>query len=61
MIPLRIPRDHMTGECWTVQFEGLAACINCEYQNSEDCGGPDIRSTGKNSKGYPVPLERALV
>ena len=46
----------MTDECWTVQFQGLKACETCPLKDTDDCGGKEIRKTGKNSKGYKVPL-----
>jgi hypothetical protein len=48
---------HLTSECWQVQFEGLEACETCEYRDTENCGGQEIRETGKNDMGYKVPLE----
>jgi hypothetical protein len=46
----------LTSECWTVQFSGLSACETCEFRCTEDCGGQNIRITGKNKNGYKVPL-----
>lgn len=51
-----VNQSEMTGECWIVQFRGLTGCKECEFVDTEDCGGVDIRKTGKNSKGFEVPL-----
>jgi len=56
MIAKGIPQAHLTGECWTVQTQGLKACKTCEYRDTDNCGGQSIRITGKNSKGFTVPL-----
>ena len=29
----------LTADCWPVQFQGLRACLNCEYRMKPDCGG----------------------
>jgi len=50
----------MTGECWIVQFRGVEACASCEYRDTEDCGGVNIRRTGKNAKGFAVPLGKEV-
>lgn len=49
-----MPQIKLTGECWIVQIQGLKACKACHYKNTEDCGGEDIRRTGKNEKGYEI-------
>lgn len=51
-----IPQAKLTDQCWTVQVWGLKACATCEYRDSDDCGGSDIRKTGKNSAGHRVPI-----
>jgi len=51
-----IPQNQMTSECWSVQMEGLDACGKCPFRDTEDCGGENIRKTGKNSRGVFVPL-----
>ena len=51
-----VPRKQLSSECWTVQFEGLFACKRCKYKKSRECGGKNIRKTGKNAYGYKVPL-----
>jgi len=37
-------------------MEGLDACGKCPFRDTEDCGGENIRKTGKNSRGVFVPL-----
>ncbi len=51
-----ISQSELTSECWLVQFVGLTECETCDVKNTNECGGPDIRETGKNSKGFEVPL-----
>lgn len=51
-----IPQNQMTSECWMVQMHGLEECEKCELKDTNECGGENIRKTGKNSKGHPVPL-----
>ena len=46
----------LTPECWSVQFWGLEYCESCEFKNSQECGGKDIRQKGKNTKGINVPI-----
>jgi hypothetical protein len=38
-----IKQNHLTEECWKVQFEGLNACKTCPHRDEESCGGKDIR------------------
>jgi hypothetical protein len=51
-----IRQSGLSGECWSVQIWGLDRCERCEHRGTEDCGGEEIRKTGKNSKGIAVPL-----
>ncbi len=51
-----IPQSELTSECWLVQFNGLSICNDCTVAGTDECGGLDIRSTGKNSKGFAVPI-----
>lgn len=51
-----INQNQLSSECWFVQFWGLERCETCEYKNKRDCGGKNIRKTGKNKLGYTVPL-----
>jgi hypothetical protein len=48
-------QSRMTGECWLIQFRGLAACEDCEALDTPDCGGQNIRKTLKNEKGFDIP------
>lgn len=49
-------QNKMTSECLMVQFNGLLQCNTCEQKNKKDCGGKHIRKTGKNEKGFNVPV-----
>lgn len=56
-----VQQDKMTGECWFVQAWGLDKCKTCELYGTEkkphrECGGKEIRKTGRNSKGFLVPV-----
>lgn len=53
-----VPQSQLTSECWTVQAFGLESCHGCEYKNTRECGGKNIRKTGKNANGRAVPLGR---
>jgi len=55
-----IPRSQLTGECWYIQFEGKEACLKCEYRDTSECGGENIIITGKNEKGYAVPIGKEI-
>ena len=51
-----ISQANLTPECWNVQVWGLEKCKTCEYRKSKECGGKNIRKTGKNAKGLTVPI-----
>lgn len=51
-----VSASELTEECWTVQMIGLNACETCEWLETKDCGGKQIRKSGKNSKGHKVPI-----
>lgn len=53
---IQIDQRHLTCECWSIQFHGLAACENCPYKNTRKCGGRGIVLSGKNKRGFKVPL-----
>jgi len=55
-----IPQNHLTSECWMVQFKGLDACKTCEFKDTPECGGKEIRKKLMNVKGYKVPLGRDI-
>jgi hypothetical protein len=56
MITKIIPSNKITDECWAIQFQGIKACKACKYRTKRTCGGQTIRKTGKNAKGFTVPL-----
>lgn len=35
----QIDQSILTSDCWLVQFNGLVACENCEFKDTEECGG----------------------
>ena len=39
-----IDQSKLTSDCWLIQFVGLAACKDCEYANTDECGGQSIRA-----------------
>lgn len=51
-----VDQSKLSEECWGVQFFGLDNCKSCELKGKRDCGGKNIRKTGKNNKGFSVPL-----
>jgi hypothetical protein len=51
-----IPQNKLTSECWLVQMNGLQECDRCDFADTDDCGGKQIRETNKNEKGHTVPL-----
>jgi hypothetical protein len=52
----QVKQSEMSAECWSVQVWGTDYCKKCEYLGKRDCGGKKIRKTGKNEKGYIIPL-----
>jgi len=53
-------QSKLTAECWDVQFWGLEKCETCQWKDSDECGGQEIRKTGKNKKGYSVPIGKKI-
>lgn len=51
-----VRQENLTAECWTVQVWGLGTCEECEAKDTDECGGQEIRKTGKNEKGMEVPV-----
>ena len=51
-----VKQNQLTTECWPVQMFGLGECRTREFLNKRSCGGKNIRKTGKNEKGFTVPL-----
>ena len=51
-----IAQKKLTSECWMIQFMGIEACKTCEYLNTPECGGKNIRRTLLNKKGQKVPI-----
>jgi len=50
----RVKQANLTGECWMVQIWGTQYCLTCPYKDTKECGGPQIRQTGKNEKGIEI-------
>jgi hypothetical protein len=57
---IEINQKHMTSECWMIQFKGLSVCKDCEFKNTRECSGRGVVLSGKNKKGYKVPLKNKL-
>ena len=52
-----IQQSNLSPECWYVQVWGVEkGCATCEFKDTEECGGENIRKTGKNDKGITVPI-----
>lgn len=52
----QVKQGDLSDECWMVQIWGLGHCETCEYKDSAECGGQQIRKTGKNAHGHKVPI-----
>ena len=46
----------LSSECFSVQIWGLEHCKTCEYRDTDECGGKNIRDTKKNENGKNIPL-----
>lgn len=55
-----VNQGEMSSEWWEIQVWGLEACEDCEYLNTEECGGKKIRKNLKNEKGMKIPLGKEL-
>ena len=38
-----IKQSDLTSECWLIQMWGIEACDTCEFLNTKECGGREIR------------------
>ena len=45
-----IDQSQLTSDCWSIQFEGLEACQNCEFKDTDECGGGETLKRMKNEK-----------
>ena len=52
-----ICQSNLTAECWSIQIWGKEYCKKCEFKNTKNCGGKNIRKTGKNQKKLVVPIQ----
>jgi len=43
-----INQSKLTSDCWMIQFKGLEACKNCEFKNTDECGGGETLKKLKN-------------
>jgi len=37
-----IRQADLTSDCWMIQFQGIEACMDCEFRGTDDCGGVEI-------------------
>jgi hypothetical protein len=51
-----VRQANLTAECWLVQIWGKGQCERCGVKDTDECGGQNIRKTGKNEKGLEVPI-----
>lgn len=49
--------ERLTKECNDIQLWGKKVCKDCLLKNHKNCGGKQIKKTGKNSKGFVVPID----
>lgn len=54
---IEINQEHLSSECWMIQFNGRQACKDCDLADTGECGGQKIRTTGVNEKGFSVPVK----
>ena len=38
-----INQSDLTSECWGIQMWGIEKCDTCEFLNTDECGGQEIR------------------
>jgi hypothetical protein len=38
-----IKQSELTSECFVIQMWGIESCDSCEYLNTDECGGQEIR------------------
>lgn len=50
----QLDQRQLSDECWGIQMWGTEECSRCCYLNTKDCGGKNIRKTGKNNKGFAI-------
>lgn len=48
-----VKQNKLTSDCWMIQIQGIEACKECEWKNTEDCGGKDIIKQIQK-KAYPA-------
>lgn len=51
-----VQQSRLSAECWSIQVWGKETCETCGFKNRKECGGKNIRKTGKNDKGITVPI-----
>lgn len=52
-----IKQSDLSSECFMVQMFGTGQCETCGDKDADECGGKNIRQTGKNSIGKEVGAE----
>ena len=52
-----VQQSKLSAECWPVQIWGPLYCETCEFKGTDECGGQQIRKSGINESGYPVPVK----
>jgi len=53
----KIDTDMLSDECWTIQMWGKESCFVCEFYGTKECSGKKIIKTGKNKKGFEMPIQ----
>ena len=49
-----VKQSDLSSECFIIQMWGLSACETCQFLNTKDCGGKEIRKTKMNEKGKKI-------
>ena len=51
-----VSQKNLSSECWMVQIWGFEKCKTCELKDTPECGGQNIRKSGKNEHDLTVPI-----
>jgi len=52
----QVRQSNLSAECMLIQVWGPSSCDTCEVRGTPQCGGQNIRKTGKNENGLEVPV-----
>jgi hypothetical protein len=53
-----VRQSDLTSDCWLIQIWGLGACKDCEFADTGECGGQEIREALLKNEDYgPVGFD----